>query len=53
MHEFAQELYQANPEEAAAENAEAAPETAEDASAEQKGDDDNVVDAEYEEVKEK
>ena len=52
VHEFAQELYQANPEEAAQAGADAAAGT-EESSDEKKSDDDNVVDAEYEEVNDK
>ncbi|RAP24947.1 molecular chaperone DnaK [Candidatus Marinamargulisbacteria bacterium SCGC AG-343-K17] len=55
VHEFSQELYQANPEAAAGaeaqQGADAAENAQEDASAEKT--DDNVVDADYEEVEEK
>ena len=55
VHGFAQELYQENPEGAAdAAGAEANADASTDSSdASDKKDDDNVVDAEYEEVKEK
>ena len=52
VHEFAQELYQANPEDAAQAGADAEAES-EESSDEKKSDDDNVVDAEYEEVNDK